>query len=138
MKYGRYGLPYLFLRIGLGLTFVYIGVDVLRHPEAWLGFVSDEVWFGLTRESLLRLGGVFDLVIGLLLVFRIMTKLAGVLAVLCLLGVFVMNGIDVALVRNLGLLGAALAVAAWPGSYHRKKHWWQRKSKRGGGSSEEE
>jgi uncharacterized membrane protein YphA (DoxX/SURF4 family) len=133
MKYGRYGWPYLFLRVGLGLTFLYIGLDIWRHPDMWIGYVPSETMFGLTRESMLRFGGLFDLVIGVLLVTKVMPKLAGALAVLHLVGIFTLNGIDAVLVRNVGLLGAALAVAVWPSSYHRRKRWWGNRMKKRSG-----
>jgi hypothetical protein len=130
MKYGRYGLPYLILRAGLGLTFIYIGVDILRHPDLWIGYVPNETMFGLSRDSLLRFGGFFDLIIGALLMTKTAPKIGGSLAVLHLMGIFTLNGIDSVLARNIGLLGAAIAVAIWPSSYRKKKHKWGRKSKK--------
>jgi len=137
MKYGRYGWPYLFLRIGLGLTFIYIGVDILRHPDMWIGYVPNETMFGFARETLLRFGGLLDLVIGMLLLVKVLPKVASWLAVLHLIGIFTLNEIDGVLARNLGLLGAAIAIAIWPSSYHRRRHWWNKgRGKSGGGGDE--
>lgn len=130
MKYGRYGLPYLFMRVGLGFTFVYIGIDILRHPDLWIGYLPNETMFGFAREALLKFGGFLDLIIGVSLMTKRATKLGGSLAVLHLIGIFTLNGVDSVLARNFGLLGAAIAVTIWPSSYHRKKHKWGKKSKK--------
>lgn len=117
----------MFLRIGLGLTFIYIGVDILRHPNMWIGYVPQETMFTLDRAAMLRLGGLFDITIGAMLGAKIWPRLAGVLAVLHLMGIFTLNGIDSVLARNIGLLGTALAVVVWPKNYRRKRWWWQRR-----------
>lgn len=130
MKYGRYGLPYLFLRISLGLTLIFMGTDVFRHPEAWITYVSSESIFGFNQDALLRFGGMFDIVIGLMLVVKIMPKLAGSLIVIHLLGIFIGNGFDSTLARNISLLGTSMAIAMWPSSYHKKSHWGGKKLKK--------
>lgn len=117
----------MFLRIGLGLTFIYIGVDILRHPNMWIGYVPQETMFTLDRAAMLRLGGLFDITIGAMLGAKIWPRLAGALAVLHLMGIFTLNGIDSVLARNIGLLGTALAVVVWPKNYRRKRWWWQRR-----------
>jgi uncharacterized membrane protein YphA (DoxX/SURF4 family) len=124
MRYGRYGLPYLFLRIGLGLTFLWIGIDIFRQPEVWIGYVPAAPGFGVTREAALAAGGVFDVALGTLFILRIWTKLAGWLAAAHMLAIIAVHGIDPVLIRDVGLLGAGLAVAFWPARYRRRKSWW--------------
>ena len=121
MKYGRYGLSYMFLRWGLGLTFIYIGLDIFFHPDLWLGYVPDEVPFGLARGTTLRAAGLFDLAVGALMIIRFMPKLMGFLAAVHLISVAVFNGLDAVLIRNVGLLGAAMAVWFWPAKHHRRR-----------------
>lgn len=115
------------MRIGLGLTFIYIGVDILRHPNLWIGYIPQETVFNLDRVTMLRLAGLFDITIGAMLGAKIWPRLAGSLAVLHLIGIFTLNGMDSVVARNIGLLGTALAVAVWPKSYRRKRWWWQRR-----------
>lgn len=117
----------MFLRVGLGLTFLFIGVDILRHPTAWLSFVPQETMFSLNRETMLKVGGLFDITIGLLLTTKAWPRVAGALAVVHLLGIFSLNGIDGVLARNIGLLGTAIAVMIWPNSYRRKRWWWSKR-----------
>jgi hypothetical protein len=138
MKYGRYGLPIMFLRWGLGLTFAGIGIDILWHPDLWIGYVPESLPFiSLSREVLLQAGGVLDIAIGVLLMMNVRLKIASFLAVAHLISIIAFNGIDAVLIRNIGLLGAALAIMFWPSHYHKKKgRLWSRKSK--GVSSTEE
>jgi len=138
MKYGRYGWPYFFLRIGLGLTFLWVGVDILRHPDIWVGYVPENVPLGLTRETALQIGGFFDVVVGLALMVPVLPKLMSGLAAAHLLAIIVTNGADAVLIRDIGLLGAALALLFWPTHYHTKRGWRRRIFKKGGSSGSED
>lgn len=121
MKYGRYKWSYLFLRLGLGLTFLWIGVDMFRNPDVWIGYIPANPGFGLTREAALRAAGAFDMALGLMLLLRVWSKLAGALVVVHMAGILVVHGVDAVLIRDVGLLGAGLALATWPTHYHKKK-----------------
>lgn len=138
MRYGRYGWSNFFLRWGLGLTFLGIGIDILWHPDIWIGYVPESLpLIDLSREVTLQMGGVFDIAIGVLLLMNVWLKTAGLLAALHLTGIIILNGIDAVLIRNVGLLGTAMAILFWPTHYRKKKgRWLSRKSKRG--SAEEE
>lgn len=132
MRYGRYKWSYVFLRLGLGAVFAWIGVDILRHPETWIGYVPPNLPGGLEREVALKLNGLFDLAIGLLLITDKMLRAAAALAVAHLTGILVTQGMDAVLIRDAGLLGAALALLVWP--HHRRRHFlsqymfWKRRS----------
>lgn len=138
MKYGRYGRSNFFLRWGLGLTFLGIGIDIFWHPDIWLGYVPESLpLVDLSREALLQMGGAFNITVGVLLLMNVWLKTASFLAAAHLTGIIILNGIDAVLIRNIGLLGTALAILFWPTHYHKKKRrWFSRKSK--GGSLEEE
>lgn len=128
MRYGRYGLSYLVLRVSLGLTFLLIGIDILRHPEVWLGYVPATLPLGISRELGLQLSGVFDVVLGALMTVRMFPKIVAGLAAVHLAGVLVSYGIDAVTVRDIGLLGAAVALTLWPGGYRRRWGWFGRRS----------
>lgn len=121
MRYGRYGWPNRFIRWGLGITFLWIGVDILRNTTAWIGFVPEQVPFGLSRETAIKLGGIADIGLGALLMTGHWPKLVAGLVSLHLVGIIVTNGLDAVIIRDVGLLGAALALFFWP--YHRRKKW---------------
>ena len=115
MKYGKYGLSYLFIRWGLGLTFLWIGIDMFRHPEAWIGFVAGTLPLGITREGALRATAVFDGVLGVFMMVQVWPKITAALAAVHLTVILIVNGIDQIVIRDVGLLGTALGLLLWPG-----------------------
>jgi hypothetical protein len=121
MKYGRYAWSYIFLTWGLGITFIWIGVDILRNPEVWIGFVPQNLPGGIPRETALKLGGAFDIAIGVALILRFMPKIVAGLAALHLIAVLITQGVDAVLIRDVGLLGAALALLTWPTRYRKSR-----------------
>jgi uncharacterized membrane protein len=118
----------MILRFGLGLTFILIGVNIFRSPNTWIGYLPTYLPVGISRESMLQITGLADLALGLLLIVRIWPRVAGFLIAVHILAILVTNGFDAVLIRDVGLLGMALAVTLWPVGY-KKKHWWSKKSK---------
>ncbi len=137
MRYGRYGYPHILMRVGLGLVFLWIGIDIVRTPDSWIVFLPQVLPFGLTRETALQLTGAFDIILGLLLISGRIPKLAALLAGLHLAGIVIANGVDAVTIRDVSLLATALALFVWP--YHRrKKRWWSKKPKRSSSSDDDE
>lgn len=130
MKYGRYGWSHLFVSWGLGIVFLWIGLNIFVHPDAWIGFVPQNPPGGISREVALKVFGVIDTTLGVLLIMRWWQKLVAIVAAIHLLGILVTNGLDAVVIRDVGLLGAALALVTWPTKYRRHKWWkfWQKKS----------
>lgn len=126
MRYGRYGLSYLVLRIGLGLVFLWIGIDILRHPELWIEFVPQALPFGIPREVGLQINGFLDVLLGVLLIVRILPKIAAAVAALYLAGILITQGVNAVLIRDVGLLACALALLVWPNSRTRGWHLFPR------------
>lgn len=110
--------PELPLRLGLGLMYLYSGWDLIVNPQHWYGFVPR--WFSQTVTQLvsidnyLRLQGAAEMVIGLLFLVRFLPRpavrfaVAAAAAEMALILLFV--GIDPITFRDIGLLGAALAM----------------------------
>lgn len=114
MRYGKFDWSYLTLRVGLGIVFLWIGVDIWRHPEAWIGFLPASLPFGLSRSLTLQLNGIFDIVVGIMLFLGRWQKITAGLAVLHLVGIIFTQGVDAVLIRDVGLLGAALSLLLRP------------------------
>lgn len=129
MRYGRYGWSHLVLSWGLGIVFLWIGIDALRHPDAWLGYIPEALPFALTREVALKLNGLLDVAVGALLLLRWFPRLTSLLAVVHLAGILVTQSIDAVLIRDVGLFGMSLALLMWPQHNHRRRWWafWKRK-----------
>ena len=92
---------------------------MLRHPDAWIGYLPQDIPLGLSRELALKINGIFDAVIGALLIMRWWPKIVAFLAAGHLVGILVTQGIDTIVIRDVGLLGASLSLLMWPKRHHR-------------------
>lgn len=109
---------FLFLRIGLGITFVWIGILISQNPELWGGYIQP--WAAKLlpiplKQAMLGIA-ILDIGIGVLLIVNLFSWLAGLLGSLHLIIVLVTTGINAITVRDIGLLGATLAItlSTWP------------------------
>ncbi len=103
------------LRIGLGLTFLLIGIDQILHLQNWIGYLAP--WaqniLATTPEQFFFYNAIFDITLGGLLLLGILTRLLAVVAFLHLIGVIANIGYNEIAIRDLGLLFAALALACY-------------------------
>lgn len=114
MSYGRHVWSHRFLCWGLGIVFLWIGLDILKHPDMWIGYVPTQLPFGFDRSLALKMNGVFDAAIGSLLMLGWWPKIIAALAAFHLIGILVDQGIDQVIIRDVGLFGASLALLFWP------------------------
>lgn len=106
------------LRLSLGLMYIYSGFDLFYYPHHWYGFVPQ--WFSrmvteiVSIEFYLRFQGIGEFVIGLLFLAWFSGKwgvqVASGLAALEMALILLFVGIDPITFRDIGLLGAALAL----------------------------
>ncbi|TSC75768.1 MAG: Uncharacterized protein G01um101430_262 [Parcubacteria group bacterium Gr01-1014_30] len=101
------------LRVGMAITFLWIGVLILKEPEAWGAYILPRAArllpFGATLAMIFT--AVFDIVVGFLLLLNYLTFWASTLASLHLLLVLTVAGINPITVRDIGLLAGTLALA---------------------------
>jgi len=100
------------LRISLAITFIWIGVLILKNPESWGGYL--EPWavdFLPVSVTQALLGtAILDILIGILFLIDWLTWFAGFMASLHIIVVLTVSGITDITVRDIGLLTAALVV----------------------------
>lgn len=106
------------LRLGLGLMYIYSGFDLFYYPYHWYGFVPK--WFSqivnqvATVDAYLRLQGIGEFIIGLLFLAwfggKWGVRIASALAALEMALIIIFVGIDPITFRDIGLLGAAVAI----------------------------
>lgn len=106
------------LRLGLGLMYLYSAYDIFYHPSAWTWAIPS--WFRnvvevvMPLEAYLRIQAVGEFAIALLFVAWFSGKwgvrIASILATLEMAGILLLTGIDSITFRDIGLLGAALAL----------------------------
>ncbi|MDO8495577.1 MAG: DoxX family membrane protein [bacterium] len=108
------------LRIGLAAVFLWFGADKFIHPNYWLNaWVPD--WavsflgrFKVTGSQFVYFNGVFEVIVGLSLLTNLFSKFFSFLAILFLISVITMNGINEITVRDIGLIGGLGAILFWP------------------------
>ena len=102
--------PVLALRLGLSLVFIYATLHMLLDPQNWLGFVPN--WIGklIDPKLFLTIHSIFELLLGLAILFGWFLEPASLIAALDLAAIIVFFGVDDITFRDFGLLMAAVAL----------------------------
>lgn len=106
------------IRIGLAITFLWIGVLIYREPETWGGFIQP--WAAALLPVPLKTAmigaAILDIAIGFFLLLNWFVFWASLLAFSHIALVLAVAGIDSITVRDIGLAGAALGLLldSWP------------------------
>ena len=101
-----------FLRVGLAITFLWIGILIFKNPEAWGGYLQP--WAaGLLPIPLSQamIGtAILDIIIGAFLLIDFLPWLAALVGAIHLVIVLTVSGITDITVRDIGLLVGTLAL----------------------------
>ena len=109
---------YHILRIGLGITFLWIGVLIVKDPVGWGGYIQP--WAArlipIPIKDIMFGTGLLDIGIGAFLIIHIFTGFVAAIAALHLAVILITAGINDITVRDIGLLAAtiALTIIEWP------------------------
>jgi hypothetical protein len=113
------------LRLGLGAMYIYSGVDLIRHPTAWYWAVRplpmpvQNFIHARGLNQYLVLQGIGELVLAFFLLAwflpRIFPFSAALLTAIEMALIIVLVGVDAVTFRDIGLLGAALALTVMKG-----------------------
>lgn len=103
------------LRVGTGITFLWIGILILRDPVAWSGML---LWwardllnmFSISPAEALVAAAFLDIAVGFFLLIDVFSWAVALMGVLHLLIVLVTVGINVITIRDIGLLAATFAL----------------------------
>lgn len=100
------------LRIGLAITFLWIGIFILKRPEAWAGYLQP--WalslLPIPIEQAMVGTAFLDIAIGVLLLFGSFVWLVALVGATHLITVLMVSGITDITVRDIGVLVAAMAL----------------------------
>lgn len=118
-------LSFLTLRIGLGITFLWIGILILKDPVGWGAMAAPKIQnlLPISIKTIMINTAVLDIVIGIFLInnfFPFLIWLAASIGTLHLTMVLIITGIDAITVRDIGLLGgtAAISIKTWPEKFY--------------------
>ncbi len=103
---------YHILRVGMGLTFLWIGVLILQDPTFWGGFLKP--WavnlLPVPLHEAMISTAVLDILIGFFLLIDVVTWIAAAFGSIHLLIILITAGIDSITVRDIGLLGGCISL----------------------------
>ena len=112
------------LRVGIAITFLWIGILILKDPEAWAGLMQPwladliiiPLYWAMVATAFL------DIVVGTLLLIDYYIWLAALVGSIHLVSVLLVVGINALTIRDIGLLAATLAlfVSSLPPNYLKK------------------
>ena len=105
---------YHILRVGMAITFIWVGVLIIKDPGAWGGLISPwaEKLLPGPIEQVMMSTAILDIVVGGMLLLDVWVWVAGFLASAHLAVVLVTTGINAITVRDIGLLTGGLALMA--------------------------
>lgn len=105
------------LRLGLAFVFLYAAIAGFLEPESWVGYFPRFLRESVGEFLLLKLWGIFEIVLGLWILSGKKIFIPSVLASLSLLGLILANlgALDI-LFRDVAVLTVAvfLALTSWP------------------------
>jgi len=105
-------ISYHISRIGLGITFLWIGVLIFRNPVGWGGYVQP--WaLSLLPVPLMQVmmaTAIFDMTVGILLLLNLLVWIVSFVAALHVISVLVVSGITDITVRDIAILYCAVAL----------------------------
>ena len=102
------------LRVGLAITFLWIGVLIFKQPEAWGGYLQP--WAAgllpIPIEQAMIGAAFLDIIIGIFLLFDFFVWLAALVGTIHLIIVLIVSGITDITVRDIGILAGTMALVA--------------------------
>lgn len=103
------------LRVGLAITFLWIGILILKDPAAWSSYINS--WatnllasFGTTPIQAMISTAYLDIAVGALLLINRFIWLGALIGALHIVMVLVVSGINEATVRDIAILGGTIAI----------------------------
>ena len=100
------------LRVGLAITFLWIGVLILKNPEAWGGYLQPWAAGLLPIPIAQAMMGtaILDIAIGAFLLINLLPWLVASVGAVHLAVILIVSGITDITVRDIGLLAGMLAL----------------------------
>jgi len=99
------------LRIALALVFLYFGFSQVINPDAWVGFVPENlVPANLTANNLVMANAILELCLGIFMIIGLYTRFSSIILAIHLIGIASSLGFTPLGVRDFGLCVATLVV----------------------------
>jgi len=105
-------ISFHFLRVGMAITFLWIGILILKDPEVLGGYLQTWVVELLPVPIIQAMIGtaILDIIIGVFLLLDFLPWLAAFVGAIHIAIVLIVSGINDVTVRDIGLLVASVAM----------------------------
>ena len=121
------------LRIGLAITFLWIGILIFKDPEAWGGYLSQWVveLLPMPIKEIMLGTAILDMAIGIFLLVNSFVWIAAGVGAIHLIIILIVTGITDITVRDIGILAGmiALMVDSLPANFIEKIKQWRKGNK---------
>jgi uncharacterized membrane protein YphA (DoxX/SURF4 family) len=107
-KYSKYSNS--ILRIGIGLVFLYFGLNQIFNSESFIGYLPNWVLLNGISNSLIILTGIFNLIVSISFLLGYKLRIFAILASLHLFFVIISIGYVDSAVRDFGILIATIVI----------------------------
>ena len=103
---------YHFLRVGLAITFLWIGILILRDPLAWGSYIQPWAlkFLPASLEQAMRGTAVLDIAVGLGLLFDFFPWVVALIGSVHLIIILITSGVTDITIRDVGLLTGTIAL----------------------------
>ena len=100
------------LRLTLGITFLWIGFLIFKHPDAWAQFLQDYFVkiLPFSTIALMTFTAYLDMAIGVLFLLNLFTPYVGLVGTIHMIAVLISSGITDVTVRDIAIGGACFAL----------------------------
>ncbi|MEK7515279.1 MAG: DoxX family membrane protein [Patescibacteria group bacterium] len=112
--------PTLILRLSLAIVFMWFGVHKILEPQYWVDawlpqwMIAFVERLSVGAPDFIRLQGVGETLLGIGLASGLLVRWCAAAGAALLAVVLMIYGFNEVTVRDIGLLGACLALALWP------------------------
>jgi len=91
---------------------LWIGIDEILNPENWFGYIPSWIYSILpfSLQTFIFLNGIFEIMIGILLLLGVYTRIVAFIATLYLLVISLSIGYNDIAIRDLGLTMMAISL----------------------------
>ncbi|MCH8003710.1 MAG: DoxX family protein [Nanoarchaeota archaeon] len=100
------------IRVSLALVLLWFGIDEIINPENWFGYIPSWLSYILpfSLDFFITLNGIFEIMIGVLLLIGLYTRIIAFIAALHLLSITIAVGYNEIGVRDFGLTLMAVSL----------------------------
>ena len=110
IKNKDYSIP--IIRISLALVLLWFGIDEIINPENWFGYIPSWLTSILPLDigTFIIMNGIFEIIVGFLLLIGLHTRIIAFIAALHLLSITIAVGYNDIAVRDFGLTLMAVSL----------------------------